>query len=176
MTPIKPKTQADQHPSQSLLNSFTSLAKAIIATVAGVFLAVVLITAYLSATGQLNPTYSPIEYTADTINAAALPVCPGAVLSFRPAYKSLYAPARVPLYSQIRNVATGDKVPLPSDGLPIDNYMVISEDVDQVRSEPVTFTLPLDIAPGNYVWIGYAQAANKIPDTIRAVFTVKPCH
>lgn len=167
--PHKPKTQG------GFVHGLTSLAKAVIASVAGVFLAAVLITAYLSLTGQLNPTYSPIEYTADIISAANVPVCPGSILKFRPNYRSLYAPARVPLYSQLRNLKTNEKIRLVSDGLPIDNYMVIAEDVGEVKSEPVTFALPFDTPPGDYVWIGYAQTGNKLPASIRAVFTVKDC-
>lgn len=167
--PHKPKTQV------GLVHGLTSLARAVIASVAGVFLAVVIITTYLSATGQLNPSYSPIEYTAGVMNASNVPVCPGSILKFRPSYRSLYAPARVPLYSQLRNLKTNEKIRLVSDGLPIDNYMVIDEDVGQVKSEPVTFALPFDTRPGNYVWIGYAQTGNKLPASIRAVFTVKDC-
>lgn len=170
MTISKPQIQI-----RGLIRGATELGKATIAAAAGFFLAVVMITAYLSLTGQLNLSSSPIEYTADIIPAASVPVCAGSVLSFRPSYKSLYAPARVPLYSQIRNIATGDKIKLDTDGLPIDSYFVIAEDVGQVKSEPVTFTLPANTPAGSYAWIGYAQVANKLPVSIRAVFTVKAC-
>lgn len=159
---------------RNIVHNLTELGKAILAATAGFFVALVLITAFLSASGQLNLSYSPIEYTSDVITISE-PVCPGDVVAFESVYRGLYANARVALFSEVRNMQTNDKFKMPTDGLPIDNYIVISEDMGQIKTVPVTFTLPSDIPAGNYVWVGFAQATNKIPATLRALFTVKDC-
>lgn len=159
------------------LPNSTTLTKAAIAGVVSVLSAMAVIaafTAYLSLTGRLNSSISPIVYAAKEIYPANEPLCPGDVLEWVEEYIATDAPARVSQYYEVRNMVTGDKMPQP-DGSPIGNYLVVPGDVGKTFTQPMTFTVPTNSEPGSYVYWRYAQAIGRRPEAYKAVFEVKRC-
>lgn len=156
--------------------SSVTLFKAAIAGVVAVlsaFAVIAIILAYLSTTGRLNSQISPIEYTFDSVRFEK-PVCPGAVLMWVERYVGKDASARASRYYEIRNLDTGQKWK-QEDGVPAGNYLVVPGDVGQPFREPVSYTVPLNMPSGHYVYWQYTQAIGRRAVTYPMYFEVGGC-